>query len=204
MVHEGLADAARVPSLARSRDRISALELLVLLASGAAAASAVGMAKLGLGIPGHSIVLAALPVALGLSLAPRHLAGSIMSSGALGTAWLLQRGGVGDFGSGSFVSLCLLGPLMDIALRGARRGWRVYAALVFAGMVTNVLALGSRASSKLLGLDVGGRPFDSWWLQAIGTYTASGIVAGLLGALCWFHLNEQSKGGSKDPLPREP
>ena len=128
MVHDGVADAARVPPLARSRQHISALEMLVLLASGAAAACAVGMAKLGLGIPGHSIVLAAFPVALGLSLAPRHLAGSIMSTGALGTAWLLQRGAFGDFGSGSFVSLCLLGPLMDLALRGARRGWRVYAA----------------------------------------------------------------------------
>src|ERR1041384_6593293 len=94
MVHEGLADAARVPSLARSRDRLSALELLVLLASGAAASAAVGMAKLGLGIPGHSIVLGALPVALGLSLAPRHLAGSIMSAGAVGTGWPLPAGAV--------------------------------------------------------------------------------------------------------------
>ena len=98
---------------------------------------------------------------------------------------------MGDFGSGSFVSLCLLGPLMDVALRGARHGWRVYAALVFAGTATNLMALGSRASFKLLGLDAGGRPFDSWWLQAIGTYTASGIVAGLLGALCWFHFNDR-------------
>ena len=196
MVHEGLADAARVPSLARSRDRISVLELLVLFASGAAASAAVGMAKLGLGIPGHSIVLAALPVALGLSLAPRHLAGSIMSTGALGTAWLLQSAGVGDYGSGSFVSLCLLGPFMDLALRGARRGWRVYAALVLAGTATNVIALGSRASFKLLGLDTGGRPFDSWWLQALATYTASGIVAGLLGALCWFHFRTKDQGPS--------
>jgi hypothetical protein len=196
MVHEGLADAARVPSLARSRDRISALELLVLFAAGAAASAAVGLAKLGLGIPGHAIVLAALPVALGLSLAPRHLAGSIMSTGALGSAWLLQRAGLGDYSSGSFVSLCLLGPLMDLALRGARRGWRVYAALVLAGTATNLLALASRASFKLLGLDVGGRPFDSWWLQAIGTYTASGIVAGLCGAFCWFHF-------SAGPRPRD-
>src|SRR5512147_2103176 len=147
VVHEGLAGASRVPPLARSRERMSALELLVLLASGAAAAAAVGMAKLGLGIPGHSIVLAALPLALGLSLAPRHVAGSIMSAGALGTAWLLQGGGVASYGSGSFVSLCLLGPLMDLALRGARRGWRVYAALVLAGTATNLLALTSRASS---------------------------------------------------------
>ena len=44
-------------------------------------------------IRGAAIVLAALPMAFGLSLAPRHLAGSVMSAGAVGTALLL--GGVG-------------------------------------------------------------------------------------------------------------
>jgi hypothetical protein len=192
VVHEGLTAAARVPSLARA-GRISALELIALLTSGAAAA-AVGMAKLGLGIPGHSIVLAALPLACGLSLAPRRLAGSIMSGGALGTAFTLSGIGVADYGSGAFVSLFLLGPMMDVALRGARSGWRVYTALVLAGTATNLTALASRAAAKLLGLDLAGaRPFDSWWLLAIGTYTASGIIAGLLGALCWFHFNDRSK-----------
>ncbi|HZI79233.1 MAG TPA: hypothetical protein VFD69_06955 [Vicinamibacterales bacterium] len=192
VIHEGLTAAARVPSLARSRQRMSALEVLVLLASGAGAAAAVGMAKLGLGIPGHSIVLAALPVAFGLSVAPRRLAGSVMSAGAVGTAWLLQGAGTASYGSGSLVSLCLLGPMMDLALRGARSGWRVYAALVLAGTATNLTALASRAAAKLVGLDLAGaRPFDSWWLQAMGTYTASGIVAGLLGAFCWFHLNDR-------------
>ena len=190
-VHEGLTATARMPSLARAGQRVSALELLVLLLSGAGAAAAVGMAKLGLGIPGHSIVLAVFPLALGLSLAPRHLAGSVMSAGALGTAWMLQGAGTATFGSGAFVSLCLLGPMMDLALRGARSGWRVYAALVVAGTATNLTALASRAGTKLLGLDIGGRPFDSWWLQAMGTYTASGIVAGLVGALCWFHFNRR-------------
>ena len=203
VVHDGLTAAARVPSLARSRQRISTLELLVLLASGAAAAAAVGMSKLSLGIPGHSIVLAALPLAFGLSVAPRRLGGSLMSASAIGTAWLLEGGGVASYGSGSFVSLCLLGPLMDLALRGARSGWRVYAALVLAGTATNLTALASRASAKLLGLDLaGGRPFDSWWLQAIGTYTASGIVAGLLGAFCWFHFNDRSRPDARQAEPR--
>jgi hypothetical protein len=193
-VHEGLTSAARVPSLARAREPVSALELLVLLASGAAAAAAVGMAKLGLGIPGHSIVLAALPLAFGLSTAPRRLAGSFMSASALGTAWLLEGAGAASYGSGSFVSLCLLGPMMDLALRRARSGWRVYAALTLAGTATNVTALASRAAAKLVGLDLAGaRPFDSWWLQAMGTYTLSGIVAGLLGAICWFHVRDRSQ-----------
>jgi len=189
IAHEGLVDAARLPSLAQVRRRISAVELLLLLASGAAAAVAVGTAKLGLGIPGHSIVLAALPMVLGMALAPRRFAGSVMSAGALGSAWMLAGAGVADFGAGSFVSLCLLGPMMDVALRNAQTGRRVYAALILAGVLTNVLALASRAGSKVIGLDVGSRPFDTWWLQASVTYTLSGAVAGLLGALCWFHFN---------------
>jgi hypothetical protein len=195
--HGGLADAARLPSLAQARQRISAVELLLLLASGAAAAVAVGKAKLGLGIPGHSIVLAALPMALGMALAPRRLAGSVMSTGAIGTAWALAGTGVADFGAGSFVSLCLLGPMMDVALRNAYTGRRVYEALILAGVLTNVLALASRAGVKLVGLDVGRRLFDTWWLQASVTYTLSGAVAGLLGALCWFHFH--SLGSRRRP-----
>ena len=187
--HDGLLAAGRLPSVAQVRQRISVAELLILFASGVAAAVAVGKAKLGLGIPGHSIVLAALPMVLGMALAPRRFAGSVMSAGAIGTAWTLAGAGVADFGSGSFVSLCLLGPMMDVALRNAHTGRGVYAALVLAGVLTNVLALASRAGAKVIGLDVGSRPFDTWWLQASMTYTLSGAVAGLFGALCWFHFN---------------
>ena len=193
IVHEGLIGAARFPPLAVTRSRISLVELMSLLTAGFVAAAAVGMLKLGLGIPGHSIVLAALPMALGMSLAPRHLAGSVMSSGALGTAWVLTAGGVADYGAGSFVSLSLLGPMMDVALRGVKTGCRLYGALIVSGVVTNLLALASRAGAKVVGLDVGGRPFDSWWLQASVTYTLSGVVAGLLGALFWFHFRDRSR-----------
>lgn len=187
--HDGLVNAGRLPSLSQVRQRISVVEWLILFTSGAVAAVAVGKAKLGLAIPGHSIVLAALPMMLGLALAPRRLAGSVISAGALGSAWALAGAGAADFGAGSFVSLCLLGPMMDVALRNAQTGRRVYAAMVLSGVLTNVLALASRAGSKLIGLDVGGRPFDTWWLQALMTYTLSGAVAGLLGGLCWFHFN---------------
>jgi len=199
IAHDGLVDARRLPLLAQVRQRISVAELLMLVTSGAVAAVAVGKAKLGLGIPGHSIVLAALPMVLGMALAPRRFAGSVMSAGALGTAWALAGAGVADFGSGSFVSLCLLGPVMDVALRNAQTGRRVYTALILAGVLTNVLALASRAGAKVIGLDVGSRPFDAWWLQASVTYTLSGAVAGLLGALCWFHFN--SAGSQQESSP---
>jgi hypothetical protein len=195
IVHEGLAGAARFPWRARTRERISAAELLLLLASGIAAAAAVGFAKLRLGIPGHSIVLAALPLAFGLSVAPRRFAGALMSAGALGASVLFTAAGA-SYGSGAIVSLSVIGPMMDLALRRALRGWLVYVALMLSGVGANLLALGSRAAFKILGLDfAGARPFDSWWLQAIATYTLSGAVAGLLGALCWFHLNDRSSNG---------
>jgi hypothetical protein len=197
VARDGLIGTARFPSLARTEERISVIELLLLLMCGATAAAAIGLVKLRLGIPGHSIVLAALPMALGMALAPRRTAGCVMSAGALGTAWLLTAAGTASYGSGSFVSLSLLGPMMDLALTGARGGHRVYAALVLSGLATNLLALGSRAGSKVLGLDLGSRPWDSWWLQASVTYTLSGIVAGLLGAACWFQFNDRKNSGSQ-------
>lgn len=193
-VRDGLIGATRFPSLARPNQRISAIEVAMLLTCGAASAAMIAFVKLSLGIPGHSIVLAALPMALGMSLAPRRLAGSVMSAGALTTASMFVATGAGRFGSGAFASLLLLGPMMDVAMRHARGGWRVYASLVIAGVATNLLALISRAAPKLIGIDIG-RPFDSWWLQASITYTLSGVVAGLFGALCWFHFNERAEHG---------
>jgi len=196
VVRDGLIGAGRIPALAQPRQRISAAELLLLLMCGAASAAAAAFVKLSLGIPGSSIVHTALPMVLGMSLSPRRLTGSVMSAGALGASVLLTLTGGARFGSGAFASLLLLGPMMDIALRRARSGWRVYASLVLAGVGTNVLALASRALPKLIGLDLPGtRPFDSWWLQASVTYTLSGVVAGLLAAFCWFHFNDRRARG---------
>jgi len=84
---------------------------------------------------------------------------------------------------------------------GVRDATLAHASLIAAGVVTNVLALGSRALPKLLGFDLAGaRPFDSWWLQASITYTLSGVVAGLLGAFCWFQFNDRNGQGT--PLRR--
>jgi len=81
----------------------------------------------------------------------------------------------------------LAGSMMGISALGS--SWWLTA--------TGIADFGSGAivSLSLLGLDIAGRPFDSWWLQAIATYTASGLVAGLVGALCWFNFR------TKDPAP---
>ena len=195
VVHERLQRAARVPSLTRPHDRISVADFALLLSCGAAAALAVSYVKLGLRIPGHSIVLAALPLVLGMALAPRRLAGSVMATGALGTSWLLSlTGGVG-FGWGASVSLLLFGPMMDVALLRVGGGWQLYGALVLSGLATNLVALGARGLPKMLGVDgADGRLLGDWWAQAIVTYTLSGVAAGLLGALCWFQATERGNG----------
>jgi hypothetical protein len=197
-INEGLAAAGRIPSVARTRERISASEIILLILCGAAAAAASGFIRTGLRIPGHAVVISMIPMALGLALAPRRLAGFVMGAGALSTAVTLNSVGLGHIGSGSFISLCLLGPVMEFAVMKVQRGWSLYGGLMLAGIGTNLLALASRSISKLIGLDLGGmRPFDSWWAQALVTYTLSGALAGLICALCFFHLRkEQSKQAS--------
>jgi membrane associated rhomboid family serine protease len=86
-----------------------------------------------------------------------------------------------------------MGPITDLALTKARSGWRLYLGLIVAGIVTNLLALMSRTAGRLLGVDPSWRPFGSWMSQAIVTYSLSGAVAGLIGAICFFHLHNRPK-----------
>ena len=199
-IHNGLAAAGRIPAMARMHDRISASELTLLLFCGGASAAMSGFINLGLRLPGHSILLSMLPMIFGLVLAPRRFSGFIMSAGAFGTASAFSLAGLAHYGSGAFVSLCLMGPMMDLALIKARAGWDLYLALVLSGIGTNLMALGSRAMSKILGLDLASmRPFGMWWAQAVVTYTLCGAAAGLIGAFCFFHLRKQrSKSETAD------
>jgi len=199
-INHGLAAAGRIPAMTQVRERISASEMTLLLLCGAAAAATSGFLRLGIRLPGSSIVLSMVPMALGLALAPRRLAGFIMSAGAFCTAAAFSLAGLVHYGSGAFVSLCLIGPIIDLALNTARIGWRLYFGLILAGISTNLLALASRSMSKLLGLDLAGmRPFGGWWGQAIVTYSLCGAVAGLIGALCFFRLRkERSKSEPAD------
>lgn len=201
-IHDGLAAAGRIPSMTRVRERISASEMMLLIFCGFTAAVASGFVRFGFRLPGHSIVLSMVPMALGLALAPRKLSGFIMSASAFGTAAAFNLSGLVHYGSGAFISLCLIGPMMDLAVTKARSGWRLYLGLMFAGLGTNLLALASRSASKLLGFDLASmRPFDTWWNQAILTYSLSGVAAGLIGALCFFHLRKEKSEAADSGTP---
>jgi len=201
-IHDGLAAAGRIPAVTGIRDRISAFELALLLFCGGAAAAISGFVNLGLRLPGHSIILSMLPMILGLALAPRRFSGFIMSAGAFGTASAFSLAGLAHYGSGAFVSLCLMGPMMDLALTKARSGPRLYIGLTLAGIITNLMALGSRSMSKLIGFDSASmRPFGTWWSQAVITYSLCGAAAGMIGALCFFHLHKKRSKSADSESP---
>jgi hypothetical protein len=203
-VHDGLATAGRIHPISKEHEHISASEILLLILCGATAAAASGFLRLGFRLPGHSIVLSMIPMALGFALAPRKLSGFILSAGAFSTASAFSLTGLAHYGSGAFVSLCLIGPIMELAVAKFRSGWKLYLGLGLAGIVTNLLALTSRSASKLLGLDFAGtRPFGTWWAQAVVTYAVSGAIAGLIVALCFFHLHsDRSKFDASAPGTR--
>jgi hypothetical protein len=192
-IHDGLATAGRIPPVTRVREHVSAAEMIILILCGAAAASAVSFIKLGLRLPGHAIVVAMIPLALGFGLAPRRLSGFVMSGAALSTAAVFTIAGLAQYGTGPFVSLCLIGPVADLALSRAWNGWRLYLGLIVAGVATNLMALMSRTAGRVLGVDPSWRPFGSWMIQALVTYSLSGALAGLIGAICFFHLRNRSK-----------
>jgi len=209
----GLRDATRVPPLAAATtQQVRTAEIVTLLLTGAVASFLTNLVRFRLGIPGSSIVFAVFPMALGFALVPRRGAGSVMAAGALATSALLGLSGVRLDGLGAQTSLLATGPLLDLALRWAHHGWRLYIAFVLACAGSNALAFIVRAAAKLYGFGPGlggrgsggggrglggggggGRAFEVWLPQAIWTYVAAGIIAGIVSAAAWFHFREQPR-----------
>lgn len=180
---------SRVPSLAAGT-RASGREVAALALTGAGAALLSTFVDFRLGIPGHHILLVLLPLALGFALVPRRAAGTVMTASGVATFAGLWAAGIHLPGPGALTGFALAGPLLDLALLWGRSGWRLYAAFVAAGVVTNVLAFLIRGTTKYAGLGGlgGGRTFASWLPVAVWTYAAAGVLAGLLSAAVWFHF----------------
>jgi hypothetical protein len=178
--HPPLADTTRLPHFAGGR--AAWREVVVLLAFGAAAAALTTYVRLGIRVPGRSILQAVVPLALALAVVPRRSAGSVAGIGALGGALLM--GGTG-LGVGALTSLSLTGPVLDLAVRRARTGRGVYLGLILGGLASNWIAFIARLVPKLLG-EVGRRPLAEWWPHAIVSYSICGAAAGLVSAAPWF------------------
>lgn len=144
---------------------------------------------LDLRLPGHAILRAVVPLALGLALVPRRGAGSVMGGAALLT--VLAHGVDGGApGWGAAASLALTGPILDFAARSARSGRAVYVALVAGGFVANAVAFAIRLGAKVV-LHDGGSPLAVWWPRASVTYSLCGIAAGLVSAVLWFRFGSR-------------
>ncbi len=189
-VRTGARAGSRLPSLARTDGDVAATELVVLSLLGAAAGCLAALVKLHLRVPGHQIIFSVFPMALGVALVPRRAAGTIMGASALVAALALRGAGLGEMGGGAWASLLAAGPLLDLALAGARGGLRLYAAFILAGLGANLLALAVRAALKL-SAGAAGPEWARWWPRAGATYLVSGLLAGLLSAAAWFHFRDR-------------
>jgi hypothetical protein len=172
-----LAAPAQVPVLAR--------EIVVVVLAGLAAAACTMFLDFNLRIPGHAILRAIIPIALGMSLAPRRLSGTLITASAFGGVHLF-RFGAEPPGQGAMTSLLLAGPVLDAALWQTSPGWRLYARAAAAGLLVNVLAFAVRGGGKLASGSLPLRPWSQWLSVAPVTYAVCGLLAGLVAAGLWF------------------
>jgi hypothetical protein len=200
-VHRELRASSRAAALTRPEDRLRWAELGILWGAGVTAAIAVGSLDFHLRLPGHAILRAVFPMALGLSLVPRHGGGGVMGAGAATTILCLQVAGRAVPGVGALTSLCLIGPVLDGALWRARSGWPVYVSFAVAGGLTNLAAFAVRGGKKLTAWEaLTTRPLADWVSTAAWSYLLCGLLAGLLSAAIWFRWHadraDQRSAGS--------
>lgn len=195
VLHDGLAERSRLRSITSPGQRTTTFELALLVACGAAAAAASAYLDLRLRIPGHAILRAVFPMVLGLAVVPRRGAGTVMGGSALLTGLGLRAVfPVEGFSLGALTSLTLTGPFLDLALRRARSGWRLYAGFALAGLAANLVAFFIRGGAKMLGLEhAGARPLAEWLLQASFSYAICGLLAGLASGAIWFQATRPRK-----------
>jgi hypothetical protein len=201
-LHRELLASSRVAGWSSPADRLRFAELAVLVGAGVTAAVAVAYLDFSLRVPGHAILRAVLPMALGLSLAPRRLGGVVMGASACTTVMLLKAAGGRGPGLGALTSLCALGPVLDVALWRCRSGWPVYLSFALAGWGTNLLAFAIRGAGKMSGFDgLRMRPLSDWLTIAPWSYSLCGLVAGFLSAALWFRLRVGRDAGRAEEPP---
>jgi hypothetical protein len=182
-VNPALVDSSRFPFLIHAGSRTALRDWGLLLGLGALAAVLATSLEFRLRLPGHAILRGVLPLTLGLALVPRRFSGSVMGASAVLTLLVLRQAAGIAVGSAAVTALVLTGPLLDLALWNARPGWRLYLRLALAGLACNGLALAVH-----LAFPSGGGGMRGTWPLALYTYPLFGLLAGLLGAFCWFRL----------------
>jgi hypothetical protein len=182
-------------------DRLRAVDLLILGLAGLAAAAATALLDFGVRVPGHAILRTVLPLALGMAFVPRRGSGLVMSASAGLGLMALRSVGLDGGGGGATTSLLLTGPLLDLASRWSRGGWRIYLAFAGAGLASNMTAFAVRWALKAGGAgrgSGGGRGLGEWQSQAIVTYAICGLLAGLISAVICFRASAARPGSRSD------
>ncbi|MSR29865.1 MAG: hypothetical protein EXR99_00020 [Gemmataceae bacterium] len=160
---------------------------LVLGVFGCLAALAWQQLRLGLGIPGHAIVKAVVPLGLGIALVPWRGGGTIQSLIA-GLLTLVIPAAPGE-GSASRISLICLGPVLDLCLLKGSRGRWLLLCFGLAGLLANLLAFLSRLLPLLLAGEIPRRNLtQGWW-----TYPLCGFLAGMMAAAAVFKTRASPK-----------
>jgi hypothetical protein len=113
----------------------------------------------------------------------------VMAVGAGLTSAAMNLGQIGRFPPAAVLGVLALGPVLDAALVGQPRGWRLYARFAAAGALANLCAFAGRFGTAWLGWDLAGsRQFIDFWATALPTFVLCGALAGLVSAAIWFRL----------------
>jgi hypothetical protein len=176
--------------------RATSIESLLLFAAGACAALLVALVHIKVRVPGHIILQAIVPVALGAAMIPRRFAGTIAGAGAAVTSGAMLWTGWGEMPVAALASLVLLGPALDVAARGTHALGILVARFCAAGLATNLIALSAKVAANAAGLEAGGgRGFAALWPYSLLTYCACGVTAGMIGAAIALAAERRRRAG---------
>lgn len=190
-VHPALVGAGRIRSLTQTGERMSSSEVAALVLAGFTAAVCSTFIDINLRLPGNAILLAVFPMSLGLALVPRRTAGTVMGASALVSLIGFRLSGGPGMGFGASTSLCITGPMLDLALHSALTGWRLYAGFILAGMGANFIAFLVRFSAKVSGFEgAGKRSLFNWLSVASWSYLLCGAIAGAVSCWIWFRIRK--------------
>lgn len=187
--------ASRVTALLPA-ERPLVADLLVAMVAGVLAACTVALVDLNLRMPGHAILKAVFPIALGFAFVPRRATGLVMMVSALASLFALRWSFQLGVGIGATTSLLALGPLLDLLLWRAQQGPWLSMRFALAGLLANLAAFALRGGGKVWG-EIGLRPLEQWLTVAPWTYALCGLVAGLISGLCFFHMRMQPSRSAK-------
>lgn len=186
-VNQSMLNSRRIGAAASVRELSMVAELAPLLLLGIVAACLLAWVPLRISVPGHAILIISLPVTIGTALAPRRGSASIVSAAGGIAAALLMLGHWGRIQPAALAGLIALGPLVDLAMLGQLRGWRLYAGFTLAGLGANLLAFGVRCLLAGGGWDApGSRNFLGFWPTALAGFVVCGAAAGLASAVICF------------------